>query len=491
MKPVETTTTEPQLERSIGLRRVMFQSIAGMAPAAVTMFGLGLVISYTGVASPSAMALGTVGALCVAYAIGQFATKIPSAGGFYSYMTATLGDAAGLVVGWIYVLVYVALMCVQGNQFALLATDSLQTYFGIGVPGWIPMVLLLLVIAAITFVGIKTSTGVTTVLGLLEVGILLVVAIALIARAGGTNSLSYFNPANSSASNGSVVTGLFLGIVFAFAALSGFESNAPLAEETVRARHDVPRAMVLATLAIGAFYTIAMYAAVVGWGPSKLSGYVASPNPWREMGNSISGVFAVLVSLAILNSLVGSTQAVFNTLTRVLFALGRSDAAPRSLAAVHRARRTPHVAIAVTLVVGLVLSLTGAAIFGYFPAFVFFLTVGTLLLVALYALICVCLPLFYWMRARKDFSWWRHGLIPLIGLSLLLPVLYYSSQGLTYPANLSIPVIVVWIVLGLLILVWLKARRVDLSVDRQRWLAAQSSPLEPADAPAVPPAVRT
>ena len=471
MSDLRTAAGGPRLERSIGLGRVMFQSIATMAPGASVVFGLGLIISYTGGAAPSAMLLGAAAALCVAFTIGQLATRIPSAGGLYSYTAATLGNHLAFIVGWIYATVYIASVCLSALNFSLVLDDFLETYFKFTVPQPILVILLVLVIAAITFIGVKPSTGLTAVLGTIEVVILLVVSIILIIKAGGVNSLSFLNPATATPSDGSVLKGVFLGIVFAFAAISGFESSAPLAEEAKNPRKTVPQAIFLSTLIIGVFFVIAMYAAVVGWGPGKLGGYEASPNPWREMANGVAGIFALLVSFAMLNSVTAGEQSSFNASSRLMFALGRSGVAPRGLARIHAVRRTPHVAIATTVGFAIVASLLGMWLLGgTFNAFVFFLTMLTVPLILLYSLMCVTCFIFFWTRARADFSWWKHGLLPAAGLALLLPALYYSVNGLTFPASAAIPVLAVWILVGVGVLVSLRMRKVDISSEQQRWL---------------------
>lgn len=492
MRELRTTAAGgPQLERSIGLGRVMFQSIATMAPGASVVFGLGLIISYSGGAAPAAMLLGAAAALAVAFTIGQLATKIPSAGGLYSYTATTLGNYLGFIVGWIYASVYVASVCISALNFSLVLDDFLDTYFKVTVPQPILVILLILVIAGITFIGVKPSTGLTAVLGTLEVAILFLVSIILIVKAGGANSLSLFNPANATPSDGSVLKGVFLGIVFAFAAISGFESSAPLAEETKNPRKTVPQAIFLSTLLIGIFFVVAMYAAVVGWGPGKLAGYEASPNPWREMANAVAGFFALLVSFAMLNSVTAGEQSSFNASSRLLFALGRSGVAPRSLSRIHPIRRTPHVAIATTVGFAIVASLLGMWLLGgTFNAFIFFLTVLTVPLIVLYALMCVTCFVFFWTKARGDFSWVKHALVPGVALALLLPTLFYSVNGLTYPANVAIPVLLVWLVVGVAVLVSLRVRNVDISSEQQRWLAGDTSDVDEAAASAPRPPVK-
>jgi amino acid transporter len=470
-----STSGTASLDRSIGLGRVLFQSITTMAPGASVMFGLGLVMLYIGNVAPVAMLIGAAAAVCIAIVIGQFARKIPSAGGFYSYAVAVIGNEAGFLVGWIYNMTYVAGVCLSALNFSLVFNDFLDTYFHVSVPFWVLFIALVVIVTWITYLGVKPSTGLTAILGTLEVALLFVVAALLIARAGGNNSLAFFNPANNGFT-GDTIKSLFLGVVFAFAAVSGFEGCAPMAEETKNPRRTVPVAIALSAGLIGLFYVFAMYAAVVGWGPTKLDGYIDSPNPWREMAGGIGDLFALFVSLAILNSVIGGTQSSFNASSRLLFAFGRSRILPSRLGDISASRKTPYVAALVTAAATIVASLIAAAVFkGAFEAFVFFLTILTICFVSLYAVMCVACPIYYWTKARSDFNVWLHVVFPVVGLVVLLPTLYYSVQGLEFPANIAIPAVVVWLVVGIGVLVWLKARGVDISSEQQRWLREEES----------------
>lgn len=465
-----STSGTASLDRSIGLGRVLFQSITTMAPGASVMFGLGLVMLYIGNVAPVAMLIGAAAAVCIAIVIGQFARKIPSAGGFYSYAVAVIGNEAGFLVGWLYNMTYVAGVCLSALNFSLVFNDFLDTYFHVSVPFWILFIALVLIVTWITYLGVKPSTGLTSVLGTLEVALLFIVAALLIVRAGGNNSLAFFNPANNGFT-GDTLKSLFLGVVFAFAAVSGFEGCAPMAEETKNPRRTVPLAIALSAGLIGLFYVFAMYAAVVGWGPAKLDGYINSPNPWREMAGGIGDIFALFVSLAILNSVIGGTQSTFNASSRLLFAFGRSGILPHRLGDISASRKTPYIAALVTSAATIVASLVAAAIFnGAFEAFVFFLTILTICFVSLYAVFCIGCPIYYWTKARSEFNPLLHLVFPVIGLVVLLPTLYYSVQGLEFPANIAIPTVIVWLVIGIGVLVWLKARGVDISSEQQRWL---------------------
>jgi len=79
------------------------------------------------------------------------------------------------------------------------------------------------------------------------------------------------------------------GMIFVFLAFAGFESSAPLAEETRTPRRTVPRAIVLSALLIGLFFTFCAYAVVVGWGFPNLATYLTDPNPWQTLAGRVWG----------------------------------------------------------------------------------------------------------------------------------------------------------------------------------------------------------
>src|SRR6266567_1662613 len=118
-----SAVNEGHLHRRIGLRNVLFQSIAFMGPGASIVFGLALIIGYAGVASPLAMAVALLAALCVAACIGQLARHIPSAGGFFSYITASLGKVAGFAAGWTWAVIAIVGPTVGALLFGIVGND--------------------------------------------------------------------------------------------------------------------------------------------------------------------------------------------------------------------------------------------------------------------------------------------------------------------------------------------------------------------------------
>ena len=465
------TREEPELDRSIGLGRVLFQSVATMAPGASIVFGLGLIISYSGPATPFAMLLAVAASLLIAVCVGELARHIPSAGGMYSYAATALGDNIGFLVGWVYGILYITLICVTSITFSLVLDEFLNLYVSIDLPEWILSVIVVGFTMTVTYLGVRPSTSLTTALAIAEVALLLLVSVLLIVRGGSENSVSLFNPANAVGTEEGAIRAIFLGVIFAMGALAAFESSINLAEEANTPRRVIPRAVLLSTAAIGLFYVVASYAAVVGWGTGNLETFIDSPNPWREMADKVGGFFAFLVVLAILNSQVASIQGSFNSASRLLFAMSRNKMLPRAISRIHATRRSPHIAAFVTGATALAAIFYAKAQFGgAFNAFVFFLTTATIIFIVLYASMSIATSIFYLKERRSEFRAVVHLVVPSLSLAILAPAMYFSVKGLTYPANIAAPVVVGWTVVGAALLAVLRRRGVDISAEGQRWL---------------------
>src|SRR2546421_8995889 len=103
--PAEQLTT--LRSNAIGLPGVLFQSITTMAPAGAVAFSLGAAILYTGGALPLAVIFGLIVCTLIALSIGTLAKYLPSAGGYFTYVSHSLGSEAGWLTGWLYSFTYV------------------------------------------------------------------------------------------------------------------------------------------------------------------------------------------------------------------------------------------------------------------------------------------------------------------------------------------------------------------------------------------------
>src|ERR1051326_1613549 len=100
-----TTETRTTLRpNAIGLPGVLFQSITTMAPASAVAFSLGAAIPYAGGALPLTVLIALIVCSLIALNIGSLARYLPSAGGFFTYVSRGPGSLAGWVNGWFFCL---------------------------------------------------------------------------------------------------------------------------------------------------------------------------------------------------------------------------------------------------------------------------------------------------------------------------------------------------------------------------------------------------
>ena len=467
---MRTASDGARLQRNaVGLMPTLFQSITHMAPAAAVAFSIIVGVQYAGGSIPLAVLLALIACLLCAISIGQLARHLPSAGGLYTFNSRGLGKNVGFLVAWGFMMaepiVAPLLYLVFGNELAA----NLKSHFGWPYELWIPFAIAAgLIVWFLTYRGIRLSTEAGVALGAFEIVVFLALAITLIVAAGGNNTLSVFAPNTGNAHGlGSV----FPGMIFAVLAFIGFEASAPLAEEARDPRRTIPRAVILSCVLIGVFYLINYYAATVYFGPNQMAAKFTSFNsndPWSGMAQKVWGPGIILVILAVLNSAIANSNAGVNAATRVGFALGRIGLLPRSFARVHATHRTPHFAVNVQALGGIVLAVgLGLIAGGPLPAFALLGTVATIIVVTIYILTNLSNLVFYLREQRSEFNWLLNGVVPVVGSLIFLPALVASFgidfaglgiTGLGPPANLAPLLIGIWMVVGVGLLIYFSRR---------------------------------
>ena len=459
-------STQPEKTKlranAIGLPGVLFQSITTMAPASAVAFSLGAAIPFAGGALPLAVVIALIVCTFIALNIGSLARKLPSAGGYFTYVSRGLGPQAGWMTGWLFSLTYLLIVPLQLLVLGPVMDSAVVQYFHLsfGAAGWVIWAMVFAVIVfGLTYFGIKISADTSVVLGAIEIIIFVLLSIWLIVTAGSGNTAATFNPASSLETGLSGWQGILHGMIFAFLAFAGFESSAPLAEEALHPRRTVPRAILLAVVSIGVFYVFCSYAGVVGWPFSKISTYPSDPNPWGTMATRVWGSFSFIAIFAILNSALANSNAGVNAASRVLYAMGRTDTLPAPLAHVNGRFRTPDIAIIFTMIVGVVLTLLLGIYYGPGIAFGLLGTIITIFILVVYMAICLAVPFFYRREHREEFTILRHVVLPVIPLVVLIfPIVAQFYPAPPAPYNLAGPFCIGWFILGLIIVVILNTR---------------------------------
>src|SRR5260370_33167554 len=178
-----TTTTMAPAPTAAGLRPnavgfvgVLIQSVALIGPGVAIAFGLGPGITYAGGSFPLSIALAMVASLLLAVGIGQLAIRLPSAGGFYTYISRSLGRSLGFLAGWISIPAYLLFLPLNLLAFGY----ALQQASGGSLPLWIGAVALAGITGPLTFFGVRLSIRPLVVLGGSEVLVVTVLSAVLL-----------------------------------------------------------------------------------------------------------------------------------------------------------------------------------------------------------------------------------------------------------------------------------------------------------------------
>jgi amino acid transporter len=112
--------------------------------------------------------------------------------------------------------------------------------------------------------------------------------------------------------------------------------------------------------------------------------------------------------------------------SRVLYNVARDGYAPASMARVHAKWQTPWAAILVPVVITMIAALVLGNFVGAHNAFDYTATFATdMFMVVLIVTNAATIP-YFWRHQREQFSWFRHGLIPLLGIVAFGYPLYES-----------------------------------------------------------------
>src|SRR2546422_1828964 len=99
-RPIQTDLKS----NTLGLVAVTMQAITHIAPAIAALFFTQFLVTLSGVTAPLAYFFGVVIVLMLGNTLIQFSRQLPSAGGYYTYVSRALGARAGFLTSWMFIL---------------------------------------------------------------------------------------------------------------------------------------------------------------------------------------------------------------------------------------------------------------------------------------------------------------------------------------------------------------------------------------------------
>jgi len=352
-----STTVNPDRKKTgvYGLRfrcltpmETLAQSIAVIAPSASTAAIICLAFVAAGNATWLSYAFAGVGLALVGLNVNQFARRSASPGSLYSYTTMALGPAAGVMVGWGWLVAYVGCGIALAGAAANFMLLLFHSPTGAAWP-YITYTLAILIPWYIAYRDIKLSARMMLILEFTSMALIAVLIVGVFMKTG----VSVYVPQIKL--QGFTAQGFFLAIVLAVFCNIGFESSTSLGEEAKNPLKSIPRAVILATVVASTFYVLSSFAIVGGF---AAAGVTLDGNA-DELGTLTAylhmGWLGPIMTIMVLVSALGCTLGSFNAACRVMFAMARHGVIHKSVAGAHKTHETPHVSVTVCAAFSLII----------------------------------------------------------------------------------------------------------------------------------------
>jgi amino acid transporter len=446
----------------MGLWGIITQAVTHIAPSFGFLTGATFIAAQAGTSVTLTYFIAFLVCMTIGLTIVQLAKHLPSAGGYFTYVSRTLSARFGFITAWLFFLYDPTVAAINFTILGYILQNQLSQRLGWNVPWQLVVLVGVLFVTFFVYRGIKISAKTMMILACIEITILLAFALSGIISAGpgGVNAVPLVPDKKFG------ISGIALGVVFAIFAFTGFESVAPMAEETKNPRRNLPIAIVVSLLLMGAFYVFTSYGLAIGWGTKTFDSTFAGQSfgVFENLAQRLWGGGWVLLLFALINSAFAVGMASTNAATRVMYSMGRSGALPKWFDDVHPKFKTPRNAIIFQTALTLAVAYIGGFWIGPDQVYFFFGLVITFGLIGVYGLGNVGVIKYYLTEMRSEFNWFWHVVIPVLSTAAIVAVGYESLQGLAGLFFWTPWVVVGWIVVGALLLLYMRHR------GNEQWL---------------------
>ena len=293
--------------------------------------------------------LSILGALTFA----ELGASKPESGGLYVYLRDAFGPALAFLFGW--------------TMFLVIGSGSLATlgaafprYVSVFIPlspigARVVSVLMILAVAALNIRGTRQSANVQGVATAIKAGVLILLAVLLIAFSEGGRAPQAWWPEQFNLGTFVSAVTAMIGVLWAY---EGWHYVSFSAGETIDPQRNFARGLVIGILLLVGIYVSANvgYFSALG-----IAGVAASDRVASDAASAVLGPWAArLLAGVILISIFSASNGLALTFPRIFYAMARDGLFFKRLANVHPKYGTPAAAIVATTAWSIVLVLTGS-----------------------------------------------------------------------------------------------------------------------------------
>jgi len=329
-----TKSSTPHLQRVLGIwsaAAIVIGTVIGSGVFLVPTAMIGKVgsVKMLFVVWVVAGVLSLFGALTYA----ELSAAMPEAGGEYVYLNAAYGPFWGYLYGW------TQFWVAKSGSIATLAA-GFYTYLTVFLPvlaqpvlvtplmigpnhtrfeihyGQLVAIGVILILAAVNYLGVRSGGNLQVVVTIVK--LLLIFGIIAVGLFSGQGDYSHFGQHIPSAGG---VAGFFAAMVSALWAYDGWNNVGMVSSEIKDPGRNLPRALILGTMAVIATYLLVNVAYFYVLTPGEVAG--APRLAATMMSHLYGGTAAALVSIAVLISIFAALNGSILTGSRVPYAMAR------------------------------------------------------------------------------------------------------------------------------------------------------------------------
>lgn len=352
---------------------VVINSIIGAGIFVLPAQAFGIIGSYSLIAFVACALVTALIVLCFV----EVGSRFTDTGGPYRYARAAFGPAVGFQVGWMN---WLARIGAYASNCNLLVVYLSFFWPAAGSRFWRAVVIigLTLTLIVINYIGVRDAALTSNFFSIAK----LVPLLFFIAT-----GLFFLTPANFSLGASPTVGSFSTTALLLIYAFTGFENASVPTGEIQNPRRNLPIAILVAVVIVTVIYLLIQVVCI-----GTLPGLGKTERPLADAANNFLGpIGASLIAAGAITSIIGNLNVNLLTSPRIPFAMSLQGELPRKLSATHKTFHTPHVAILVTGVLVLILTLRSDLLYA--------LTVSTIARLLAYAATCAALPK---LRYQKD-----------------------------------------------------------------------------------------
>ena len=348
MSETNSDANSARLKTALGFWSLTIYGIGDILGAGIYAL-VGKVAGAAGTLSWLSFLVAMIAAALTGLSYSELVSRYPRSGGEATYTLAAFGRPwlsflVGWLVFWSGVLSMATVTHACGNY--ILAIEP-------SIPAWTVWLLFLTTAAYLNFRGIVESSSANILFTVVEASGLMIALGAGLWFLGRNGVSVPQTPVETP-----TLRGVMQGAGLAFFAYIGFEDMVNVAEEVENPRKHFPRAIMSAVAVCGTFYILIGTVITTVLDPAQLSQSKAPLLDIVRLGAPFIPplLFSLIALVAVANTgLLNSIMA-----SRLLYGMANHGLLPRCLGRVHPRTRTPHLAVATVLGVGLTLVFSGS-----------------------------------------------------------------------------------------------------------------------------------